>query len=34
VVRFSVRRRHSIQFRSGFFVVADDSKDRIAIGED
>jgi hypothetical protein len=34
VVRFSGRRRHSIQFRSGFFVVASDSEDRIAIGED
>ena len=34
VVRFSGGRRHSIQFRSGFFVVADDSEDRVAHGED
>src|ERR1700722_9711358 len=34
LVRFSGRRRHHIQVRSGFFVVADDSEDRIAIGED
>ena len=34
VVRFSGRHRHNIQFRSGFFVVADDSEDRVAIGED
>src|ERR1700733_7105142 len=34
VVCFSSRRRHSIRFRSGFFVVADDSEDRIAVGED
>jgi hypothetical protein len=34
VVRFSGRRRHNIQFRSGFFVDKDDSQDRVAIGED
>ena len=34
VVRFSGRRRHSIQCRAGFFVVADDSEDRIEFGED
>ena len=34
VVRFSCRHHHNIQFRSGFFVVADDSEDRVAIGED
>ena len=34
VVRFSGRHRLSIQFRSGFFVVADDSKDTVAMGED
>ena len=34
VVRFSGRHYHNIQFRSGFFMVADDSEDRVAIGED
>ena len=34
LVHFSGRHRHDIQFQSGFFVVADDSEDRVAIGED